>query len=453
MEQAPVKKSGLVLVLLTWMGLVAADPAGAGAWTLSGGPLGAAVVYAPSGTPGSVVLFVSGDGGWDGGVVDMARQLQGWGALVVGIDIRHCAGRAGQPDCTPSSAVFGQLAQRVEKRAGIVGYQPPLVVGYSSGADLVLRLLQDAPAGTFAGGISLGFCAGRQPAHGGTHVAHPRAPWIVLHGARDQVCPADATREFVADVSNAKFVLLPDAGHGFSVEASWLPQFRDAYLKLVTASARPTPIADAVADLPLVEVPAPPGGGPFSDTFVVLLTGDGGWAGLDRDVAAALVERGVPVVAWSSLRYFWTARTPAAAGRDLDRVIRYYSAAWKRPRVLLVGYSFGANVLPFLAGHLSSDALRAVGGLGLVGPATHAEFEVRVADWIPGSVPAGRPVAPALQALASVPVLCIYSQGEPDSLCPDLPSGVARVVNLPGGHHFGGDSATLAREILGLIGR
>jgi type IV secretory pathway VirJ component len=208
-----------------------------------------------------------------------------------------------------------------------------------------------------------------------------------------------------------------------------------------------------VGDLPLTEVPATAGApGPLADTFVVLLTGDGGWAGLDREVAGELSRRGVPVVALSTLRYFWTERTPADAARDLGRVVRHYAAAWHRPRVLLVGYSFGANVLPFLVGDLTPAQRRAVRGVSLLAPATHTGFEVRVADWIPGSVPEGQPILPALRALDGLPLLCIYNEEDSDSLCPALPTGRARTLRLPGGHHFDGDSATLAREIAGFTG-
>jgi len=56
--------------------------------TLTVPTFGQVVVYAPSGSPDQVVLFVSGDGGWNLGVVSMAERLRGLGALVVGIDIR-----------------------------------------------------------------------------------------------------------------------------------------------------------------------------------------------------------------------------------------------------------------------------------------------------------------------------------------------------------------------------
>lgn len=60
---------------------------------------------------------------------------------------------------------------------------------------------------------------------------------------------------------------------------------------------------------------------------VIVLSGDGGWAGLDKAVAAELNARGVPVVGWDSLRHFWDARTPDGAAHDLDRLIRYYARA------------------------------------------------------------------------------------------------------------------------------
>ncbi|MBL8201666.1 MAG: hypothetical protein JNK40_11885 [Chromatiales bacterium] len=443
------------ILLAGWLGTAGALAAVPRESTVDTGGLGPVTVYAPDGPPTSVVLFVSGDGGWNAGVVAMARHLRDWGALVAGVDVRHCQTGTSpvKTGCHPPAVAFERLAHAVEKRAGLTSYVSPILVGYSSGANLVYAIAREAPAGTFAGAISLGFCA--KPAAGAAVPAAARLdlPWIVLHGALDQVCAAEATREFVAGVARAKFVLLPAVGHGYAVEANWLPQFRDAYLKLVTATTEPAPAASDIADLPLVEVPAGrAAAGLPADTFVVLLTGDGGWAGLDRALAADLAAGGVPVVALSTLRYFWRQQTPEDAGRDLGRIIGHYAAAWHRPRVLLVGYSFGANVLPFLAARLPSEARQAVRGLGLLAPASHADFEIRVADWIPGSVPQGRPVQPALLALTGVPVLCLYSTEDSDSPCPALPPARGRAVSLPGGHHFGGDSATLARELLGFMG-
>jgi type IV secretory pathway VirJ component len=57
--------------------------------TLSFGRFGSVALYRATDHPRHVVLFVSGDGGWNQGVVDMARALSSLDALVLGIDINH----------------------------------------------------------------------------------------------------------------------------------------------------------------------------------------------------------------------------------------------------------------------------------------------------------------------------------------------------------------------------
>ena len=74
--------------------------------------------------------------------------------------------------------------------------------------------------------------------------------------------------------------------------------------------------------------------------------------GLDQDIAAALSAKGIPVVGLDSLRYYWTTRTPEGLAADTDRMIRYYLAHFGKKRVLLIGYSQGADVLPFAVNRL-----------------------------------------------------------------------------------------------------
>ncbi len=56
--------------------------------TLTVPGFGAVTLYAPSGPPQEVVVFLSGDGGWKLGVVPMAERLRDLGALVAGVDTR-----------------------------------------------------------------------------------------------------------------------------------------------------------------------------------------------------------------------------------------------------------------------------------------------------------------------------------------------------------------------------
>src|SRR5262249_9062601 len=156
-----------------------------------------------------------------------------------------------------------------------------------------------------------------------------------------------------------------------------------------------------------------------ADEMAILLSGDGGWAEIDKAVASALAAAGVPTVGWSSLQYYWTPRTPESAAADLARTITHYTQAWKRHRVALIGYSFGADVLPFLATRLPSDAMSHVSRVALLGLSPTASFEFHVAEWLGhGSATSYRTV-PEAERL-TVPVLCIRGAGENDSACSSL---------------------------------
>ncbi|HXO16108.1 MAG TPA: AcvB/VirJ family lysyl-phosphatidylglycerol hydrolase, partial [Steroidobacteraceae bacterium] len=262
-------------------------------------------------------------------------------------------------------------------------------------------------------------------------------------GQKDQVCSPRALDEFAAQVAEAQVVKLPLVGHGFALERNWMPQFRDAYARLTARTETPPQRPPDIDDLPLTEVHTKGA----SDQFALLLTGDGGWAGLDQELAARLAASGVPTVGLNSLKYFWSERTPEATARDVARVLRHYLAAWNKQRVLLIGYSFGADVLPFVVNRLPPDLRERVASVSLLGIDSNASFEVRIADWVAGDS-AGPPTRPEVAALTHVPVLCVYGEGESDSICPQLSAaGIAR-EQIGKGHHFSGEYASLADRIL-----
>jgi type IV secretory pathway VirJ component len=251
------------------------------------------------------------------------------------------------------------------------------------------------------------------------------------------VCSPPATDAFVKQVRSGELVLLPKVGHGYSVPRNWMPQFRAAFVRVLEKSGPPpAPAAPAVADLPLVEAPAAGDGG---DVMAVIVSGDGGWASIDRKIGESLAARGVPVVGLNSLQYFWKPRTPDGLAADLTRILRHYMPLWRKPRVLLVGYSFGADVLPFAARRLPADLLAAVSQIALLGAEGRAHFEFHLSDWLDGHSADDQPVLPELAPLRGKRILCFYGADEKDSFCPRAPADLVEKIELRGSHHFGGD--------------
>lgn len=82
----------------------------------------------------------------------------------------------------------------------------------------------------------------------------------------------------------------------------------------------------------------------------------------------------------------------------------------------------------------------------LLGPGTEAHFEFKLTDWL-GESGDGLDVYSEVARLTGTRLLCVRGVKERDSLCPKLSTTTARTVTLPGGHHFDGDYAGLARLI------
>jgi type IV secretory pathway VirJ component len=433
--------------------------------TLRYGRFGPVVLYRRDEHPSRVVLFLSGDGGWNQGVVTMAEALADMDALVVGIDIRHYLGAladAKEP-CSYPAADFEALSQWAQQKLGFPSYVTPVLVGYSSGASLVYATLAQSPPGTFGGGLSLGFCpslpTNRPLCRGNGLVAAAlrgrslrlaatdsvAAPWIVLQGEIDSSCPPAHAAAFVRGIRGAHLVLLPHVGHGFAVRSRWMPRFREAFVRLTGAPrARDVSTPPEVRDLPLTELRSPN----RSRELAVVISGDGGWAGIDRQIGETFAAQGIPVVGLNSLEYFWKARTPDQAGADLTRLLRHYLPAWNASRVLLVGYSRGADVLPFMVTRLPADLRDRVQVVALLGLSSRAGFEFHFADLLGGGEARGQPTVPEIRRLRGLRVLCVYGTDESNSACRGLPPHLASVVAVPGGHHFGGAYRDVARRIL-----
>ncbi|MCC7201972.1 MAG: virulence factor family protein [Nitrospirae bacterium] len=431
------------------------------------GRFGNVTLYRTSPHPSNVVLFVSGDGGWNKGVIDMAKTLSGSDIMVIGIDVVHYMKELGNSDetCSYIAADFEMLSKFIQKKLDFPDYIHPILAGYSSGATLVYAAAVQAPPDTFIGAISLGFCPDlplEKPLCRGSGLdwekgpkgkgfsflpaSNLQTPWIALQGTIDQVCNPAQTEAFVRQVKNGQIVMLAKVGHGFSVQRNWLPQFEEAFYKTIqTHRAGLAPVTDELKDLPIVEVNSDSKG---SDTLAVIISGDGGWAGLDREIGYAIAAHKIPVAGLNSLQYYWAKRTPEGSAKDLERILRHYLTYWNKEKVILIGYSFGAEVLPFMVNRLPEDILQKIQYVALLGPGRTAEFEFHISGWLGLPSTTALPLLPEMEKLTTARILCLYGEEEKDSLCTVLNPGMAKIIPLKGGHHFGGNYKTITEIIL-----
>ncbi len=413
---------------------------------LQAGRLGTVRLF-PSPGDGRFVILFSAPDGWSAENQRTAETLAAGGSVVAGIDLlryRHSLAASGDR-CHYVVADLEELSHQVERRLGFAGYRSPILVSAGPDAALAYATLSQSPAATVGGAISLGFepdlatPAPLCPGAASSRMADGRVryrPDAAMPGwwrVVTAVPPDRAVEHFVTRVPNAR-----------AVRAAGSDAERIA-AALATAPKQAVPTADTlVRGLPLVELPA----SHPKPLIAIILSGDGGWRDIDKQIGGWLSGHGVSVVGLDSLRYFWRPKPPEQVAADLDRVIRAYQAKWGIRRVVLVGYSFGADVLPFAVNRLAPDVRASVVQVSLLGLAPTALFEFHVGSWLSGDDGGGVPVAPELARMDKKRVQCIFGANEQDSACqaPELDGAERR--RLPGDHHFGGNYQLAARTIL-----
>ena len=211
----------------------------------------------------------------------------------------------------------------------------------------------------------------------------------------------------------------------------------------------PSPLPD-VRDLPLTELRA---NGP-SNTLAIVLSGDGGWADIDRQIGQTLAERGVDVIGFDDRAWLRTGKRDAnSVGADVARVAEHYMSLWNDQRLVLVGYSRGANFAPFAATRLPPNLKRRLALVAMLGLEEHAGFRYRFSDlWAKHSNPSDTPILPELEKLRGTNMLCVYGTKEDESLCREVDPALVYRVSREGGHHFDGDYRSLTELILARAG-
>jgi len=400
------------------------------------GRLGEVGLWRPAGSPSALVYLFSDDGGWSPAWDGAANSLRARGAAVVGVDLRRAVAGLDASDegCHEVVSELAEWSQEWQRALGADVYRSPILAGAGAGATFARAALAQAPAATIAGAV----------------VADP----VPALATRAPLCPAEAAHP------------APEGGFTYDAPSSPAGFVREARAGSEPAAER---LAGAVADaigeagvpeegvgaLPLAELPS---AGP-GDVLAVIYSGDGGWRDLDKTVGEHLARAGVAVVGVDSLRYFWREKTPERVGSDLAAILQHYAAKWRRARFVLIGYSFGADVLSLAYNRLPEAERAQVIQVTLLAPGMRSPLGFRVAGWLqavgigPDPYRDAPEVLPELRRIDPRLVQCVFGQEERDTPCRAPELAEAERLETRGAHHFDGDYAALARRILDGIAR
>lgn len=413
--------------------------------------LGTVTVLAPQDEPGKFVALLSDKDGLSPAYRAVADKLVDQGAAVMLIDSKTFIDGLAKGDEEECHYAFGDIedaSREAQRQLGMQTWRWPVVMGLGTlGGTLAYLNLAQAPENTAAGAVSTGFsdqlasklriCEGAPAAKAGDGLWQykpltkvPGAWTLVVTAAPDAVAQA-----FVAGTQGANAVTAeggPDAVADAAVKA---------------ALEMGAPPNQELGDLPLVELPTagPPAG------LAIFISGDGGWRDIDKTIGEILQKEGVAVVGVDSLRYFWSTKEPDVIAADLTRIIGYYSKLWGARRVAVIGYSLGADVIPFVWQKLPPPMQKKINLLAMLGLEPTADFEISVSGWLGVASSSDVDLKPYLPGLPFEKTMCFYGKEEVvenGTACVFPEMSKATLVERPGGHHFDGNYEPVARAIL-----
>jgi type IV secretory pathway VirJ component len=184
--------------------------------------------------------------------------------------------------------------------------------------------------------------------------------------------------------------------------------------------------------------------------IIFYATGDGGWSKFSNALIQSFNQAGYPVIALNSKDYFWKKKTPAQTATDVGALLEKYLAAWKRDSIVLVGYSFGADVTPFIQNNLAKSLSGKTTHLVLMLPYTSTDFEVHLSEMIGIS---GKDAYSVPEEINKVEKPILFVLGTERN---QFPVNTLRIRNynsiiIDGGHHFDDNADRVARNVLAWV--
>jgi type IV secretory pathway VirJ component len=189
------------------------------------------------------------------------------------------------------------------------------------------------------------------------------------------------------------------------------------------------------------------------DVAVVNVSGDMGLRFLlGASTSRGLTEHHVRVVGISSPVYFRWRRTRAEVDAFMAEAVRTALARTGARRLVVMGQSYGADIVQTGLARLPAELRARVAGVILVLPGDSVYYRADPTGWVYHGTPDSVGVMTA-QTLTWTPLTCIYGAEEDDSLCPllDLPN--VHKVAMPGGHNIHHDADGLLRHVLAAVAR
>jgi type IV secretory pathway VirJ component len=182
--------------------------------------------------------------------------------------------------------------------------------------------------------------------------------------------------------------------------------------------------------------------------LIFYLSGDGGFNKFSNSLCEGISKKGYEVISLNSKSYFWDKKTPEQTTTDISNYLSKKIAGRKNQQIVLIGYSFGADVLPFILNRLPKDIHDKILVSFLMASSGTTDFEIHWADIFGGNAKRNMDVVSEINKLVDDKIVIISSSDDRHLEANKITLKRYTHEVLPGGHHFDGDTDEIIKVIL-----
>lgn len=181
------------------------------------------------------------------------------------------------------------------------------------------------------------------------------------------------------------------------------------------------------------------------------ISGDGGLNKFSVGLCQSLNDKGFDVIALDAKAYFNDKKTPEQTTLDIAGYLSKKLTGRANRKIALIGYSFGADVLPFILNRLPKNILDDVEVSFIMASSGSTDFEIHWLDMFGGNKKRSMDVVDEINKIPNQKIIIINGSDDNNLDMNRIHLKKYTLVVLPGGHHFDGDTKEIVGKIIKYI--
>jgi len=186
--------------------------------------------------------------------------------------------------------------------------------------------------------------------------------------------------------------------------------------------------------------------------LVFYVSGDAGFNSFSKNFSEQIFRNGFDIYALNTKDYFWDEKTARGSAGDFSGFLEDRFRGRKNKQLVIVGYSFGADALPFILNRFPPETRQRILKVILIDPSSNGDLKITLASYINESAAGRWATFPELSKLGDLSFAFILSDFSAYYYpYAKVPLADKQLYRLPGNHRFDGNFKGLASTVAKII--